>query len=83
MTATLGASASAAEAPTVAGTTVAPVSIALAVSNLRSTKGDVLVCLSSNPKHFPDCRKDDKARKIKVAAVDAGNIEIPGVDPGT
>ncbi len=83
MTVMLGASASAAEAPTAAGPAASPVSIALAVSNLRSTKGDVLVCLSSNPKYFPDCRKDNKARKLKIAATDAENIEIAGVAPGT
>ncbi|MEP3227213.1 MAG: DUF2141 domain-containing protein [Parasphingorhabdus sp.] len=57
--------------------------IDIAISNLRSQKGDVLVCLSSNPKYFPDCRKDKSARKIKVAASDAGNIKIQNVTPGT
>ena len=70
MAMTLGASASAAEAPTATAPAVAA-SINVSISNLRSTKGDVLVCLSTNPKYFPDCRKDDKARKIKVAAADA------------
>lgn len=58
-------------------------SIDVSVSNLRSTKGDVLVCLSANPKYFPDCTKDKKARKIKVAAANAGNVKINGVKPGT
>ncbi|MEP2102040.1 MAG: DUF2141 domain-containing protein [Parasphingorhabdus sp.] len=65
---------------------VAPVvtaTIDIAISNLRSEKGDVLICLSSNPKYFPDCRKDKSARKIKVAASDAGNVKIANVKPGT
>ncbi len=65
---------------------VAPVvtaTIDIAISNLRSEKGDVLVCLSSNPKHFPDCRKDKEARKIKVAASDADTVQITDVKPGT
>ncbi len=65
---------------------VAPVvtaTIDIAISNLRSEKGDVLVCLSSNPKYFPDCRKDKEARKIKVAASDAGSVQITDVKPGT
>ncbi len=67
----------AAVAPVVAAT------LDISISNLRSQKGDVLVCLSKNPKYFPDCRKDDKARKLKVAATDASNILITDVAPGT
>ncbi|MEO9469661.1 DUF2141 domain-containing protein [Parasphingorhabdus sp.] len=64
-------------APAVAAT------LGIAVSGLRSQKGDVLVCLSSNPKYFPDCRKDKDARKIKVAAADAATFQISDVVPGT
>ncbi|GAB5486596.1 MAG: hypothetical protein Pars2KO_01660 [Parasphingorhabdus sp.] len=78
----LTANASAAEAPAVAAPAVAA-SINVSISNLRSTKGDVLVCLSTNPKYFPDCRKDVKARKIKVAAANAQSVKIDGVKPGT
>lgn len=79
---TLTANASAAEAP---GTTAPAVaaSINVSISNLRSAKGDVLVCLSTNPKYFPDCRKDSKARKIKVSATKAQSITIDNVKPGT
>ncbi|QTD56750.1 DUF2141 domain-containing protein [Parasphingorhabdus cellanae] len=65
---------------------IAPVvtaSVDISVSNLRSKKGDVLVCLSNNPKYFPDCTKDKTARKIKVAASSAGNVQIANVKPGT
>ena len=55
----------------------------ISVSGLRSTKGDVLVCLSANPRHFPDCRKDSAARKIKVAASHANKLQITKVVPGT
>jgi len=77
----IGTGASAAEAP--AASAAGTASIALSISNLRSTKGDVLVCLSTNPKYFPDCRKDAKARKIQVAASKAGSVKIDGVKPGT
>jgi len=79
----MGASASAADAPTASASTAGTASIALTVSNLRSTKGDVLVCLSANPKYFPDCRKDKKARKIQISAANAGSVKIDGVKPGT
>ncbi|MEM8919176.1 MAG: DUF2141 domain-containing protein [Pseudomonadota bacterium] len=65
---------------------VAPVMAAtldISITNLRSQKGDILVCLSNNPKYFPDCRKDDQARKLKVAATKASNISITDVAPGT
>lgn len=61
----------------------ATASINITVSGLRSQKGDVLVCLSANPKYFPDCRKDTKARKMKVSAANAGEIEIEAVPQGT
>ncbi|QJB68698.1 DUF2141 domain-containing protein [Parasphingorhabdus halotolerans] len=57
--------------------------VAVSISNIRSQKGDVLVCLSNNPKYFPDCSKDKAARKIKVSAANAGNVKITGVKPGT
>ncbi len=80
---TMGVSASAADTPAAGTTKSAAASINLSISNIRSTKGDVLVCLSTNPKYFPDCRKDDKARKIKVAAVSANSVTIDSVKPGT
>ncbi|MEH6790550.1 DUF2141 domain-containing protein [Parasphingorhabdus sp.] len=78
----LGASASAAEAPEPVAPAVAA-SIDLAITGLRSEKGNVLVCLSASPQYFPDCTKDAKARKLKISATRAGSIEIPGVKPGT
>lgn len=59
------------------------VSIDLAITGLRSDKGNVLVCLSANPKHFPDCSKDANARKLKISAAHADSIEIADVKPGT
>lgn len=79
--ATLPISGAVANQPTV--TTAAAATVDIAISNLRSEKGDVLVCLSKNPKYFPDCTKDQSARKIKVAASNAGNVQIANVKPGT
>ena len=79
----LGASASANEAPVEAAAPAISASIDLAITGLRSEKGDVLVCLSANPKYFPDCSKDKSARKLKVSAVQADAIQIANVKPGT
>ena len=55
----------------------------LSVSGLRNTKGLVVVCLTANPKAFPDCRKDASAHTRLVAAAYAKNIHFAGVEPGT
>ncbi|WP_373490917.1 DUF2141 domain-containing protein [Parasphingorhabdus sp.] len=78
----LGASASASEAPVAAAPAITA-SIDLAITGLRSEKGNVLVCLSASPKHFPDCSDDVNARKLKISAARAGSIEIADVKPGT
>ncbi len=69
--------------PALPAATATGATIDIAISGMRSEKGDVLVCLSTNPKYFPDCRKDDKARKIQVNAATAQNISIGDVQPGT
>ena len=46
-------------------------------------KGNVLVCVTANPKYFPDCSKDPKGLRAKVAARDSGNVSFPGVAQGT
>lgn len=78
----LGASASASETSVPVAPAISA-SIDLAITGLRSEKGNVLVCLSTNPEYFPDCGKDAKARKMKISAAQAGNIQIDGVKPGT
>ncbi|MEQ1548455.1 MAG: DUF2141 domain-containing protein, partial [Chakrabartia sp.] len=55
----------------------------VAVSGLRSTKGNVLICLTANPKTFPDCGKDPKAVKLMIAAGKAQAIRFSGIAPGT
>jgi uncharacterized protein (DUF2141 family) len=57
--------------------------IDVSVSGLRNAKGNVLICLTANAKHFPDCGKDPKALKQSVAASKAGMIQFEGVTPGT
>jgi uncharacterized protein (DUF2141 family) len=57
--------------------------IDVSVSGLRNAKGNVLICLTANAKHFPDCGKDPKALKQSVAASKAGMIQFDGVTPGT
>ena len=55
----------------------------VSVHGLRSMKGNVLVCVTANPKFFPDCSKDPKSYRAKVAARDAANVSFQGLAKGT
>jgi uncharacterized protein (DUF2141 family) len=55
----------------------------VSISGLRSTKGNVMICLTAKPKAFPDCSKDVAAHKLVVSAVSAHRIEFSDVTPGT
>lgn len=50
---------------------------------MRNEKGNVLICLTANPKAFPDCSKDPAAIKRVVKASAAASVEFAGVAPGT
>lgn len=56
-----------------------PVSIAL--HNLRSMKGNILVCISREPRYFPDCRKDPDQRHFNMHA-SAGPMALGSLPPG-
>ena len=57
-------------------------SVTVNISGLRSTKGHILVCLSSNKKEFPDCRKDANAKKKKILAKNNSKVVFNNVNPG-
>lgn len=46
-------------------------------------KGNVLVCVTANPKFFPDCSKDPRGLRAKVAARDSANVYFPNMEQGT
>jgi uncharacterized protein (DUF2141 family) len=58
------------------------VDVNVSVTNLRNTKGQLMVCLTKNPKAFPDCTKDATALK-KLVSASAGNVTFNNVAPGT
>jgi uncharacterized protein (DUF2141 family) len=59
------------------------VDVKLSVTNLRNSKGQLMVCLTKNPKAFPDCTKDTSALKKLVPASSASNITFSNVASGT
>lgn len=46
-------------------------------------KGQVLVCLTTNPKAFPDCSKDRASVRMAVKAADAHDFAVHAPATGT
>ena len=61
----------------------APPTIEVSITGLRSTKGQILVCLTTNPKAFPDCSKDKGSVRMAVKATDAGDFLVHAPAAGT
>ncbi len=55
----------------------------ISLEGLRSAKGVVRVCLTSNPKHFPDCNSDPQARSRTVPAAQAKRLSFGDLAPGS
>lgn len=53
------------------------------ISGLRNIKGNVLVCVTANPRFFPDCSKDPKSFRATVPARDSAQVSFRGVTQGT
>src|SRR5688572_1212349 len=53
------------------------------VQALRNTRGQVRLCLTRNPAHFPDCNRDPAAVKRSVATGQAGSIRLTDLAEGT
>ena len=56
--------------------------VVVPVSGLRSAKGQVLACLTTQAKGFPDCRRDATARKLAVPASSPVILRFGAVPPG-
>ena len=57
--------------------------VEVSITGLRSSKGQILVCLTTNPKAFPDCSKDKASVHMAVKAADAGDFLIHAPANGT
>lgn len=53
------------------------------ITGVRSAKGNVLVCMTTNPKAYPDCGKDPKSRKLSLPARATMTATFEDVTPGT
>ena len=59
-----------------------PASILLEIGGLRSQHGQILACMTANPKAFPDCQKDPQALHLTAPAVNGEIVQFKGVAPG-
>jgi uncharacterized protein (DUF2141 family) len=60
----------------------APGAIDAGVTGLRSVKGQVLVCLTMRPDHFPDCQGDPQARRLMVPTAQAAALRFTDLPTG-
>jgi uncharacterized protein (DUF2141 family) len=56
--------------------------VTVPVSGLRSTSGQVLACLTTQAKGFPDCTRDAAARKLAVSADGVVTFRFSALPPG-
>ena len=46
-------------------------------------QGNVLVCVTANPRYFPNCSKDPQGHRARVAARNAGSVKFNDMAEGT
>lgn len=63
--------------------TESPATLEVNIYGLRSMKGNVLVCVTANPRFFPDCGKDPKSFRATVPARDSAQVSFRGIAQGT
>lgn len=65
------------------GASAPGIEVSARVEGLRSERGQILACLTLNPRDFPDCRHDPAARKLVVPAHSAASIDFGPVAAGS
>jgi len=71
-------------ASVLAGAAAAPQDVSVAVTGLRSPRGQVLACLTAQAAAFPDCRKDPASRRLVVSIPVQGplTLDFGAIPPG-
>lgn len=65
------------------GNAPAPTNITVDITGLRNAKGTIWLCMSANPKLFPEgCDKDPNRRTASIRADQSGPLVIRDVMPG-
>jgi uncharacterized protein (DUF2141 family) len=50
--------------------------VSLNLSNMRSARGNMLICVTSNPRAFPDCSRDAAAQRLRIPAAQAAHVAL-------
>lgn len=58
-------------------------SLEIGVTGLRSDKGLVRVCVTADPKHFPQCDGDPLARHLSAPASQATSLRFDDIPAGS
>ena len=69
--------------PLLVSNSPAGVDVTIVVSNIRSTDGKVLACMTAKPENFPDCDDDPAAHSAEIPASESGALRFRDVRPGT
>ena len=56
--------------------------VSATVIDLRSSKGEVLACLTTRPDTFPECNRDPKARMLRLPAAPTVLLDFGPVPAG-
>jgi len=79
----LGTMALAAPAAILSGASEPPTGdITVTITEMRSNRGVVRACMTTDPRIFPKCRKDPESHRIVIPADKAVSFTFSGVEPG-
>ncbi|WP_395392403.1 DUF2141 domain-containing protein [Novosphingobium sp. BL-8A] len=56
--------------------------VSATITGLRSQKGNVLACLTANPRTFPGCKDDPQARKLTVPVAGLSHLDFGAIPEG-
>ncbi|WP_240481412.1 DUF2141 domain-containing protein [Novosphingobium fuchskuhlense] len=65
-----------------AASAAVPSTIFVEIDGLRSNRGQIMACMTANPRTFPDCQKDPNARHLTVPAVNGETVQFRDVPQG-
>jgi len=68
--------------PLISASQPQPSSIVVEIEGLRSKNGQILACMTANPKAFPDCQKDPQALHLTAPAINGETVQFRNVEPG-
>lgn len=60
-----------------------PITLELVLTGLRSSDGEVRVCLWNDAAGFPDCRQRADVRRLAAPAAPEVRLSVPGLAPGS